>query len=43
MVAEDSEVGASERWTGMEPAQFADWMVVGSVSLVAGIMMEERF
>lgn len=29
-MAEDNEVGANVRWTGMEPAQFADWMVVGS-------------
>ena len=33
-MAEESEVGANERCTGMEPAQFADWMVVGSVLLV---------
>ena len=34
MVAEDNEVGASERWTGIEPAQLADWTVDGSALLM---------
>ena len=36
MVAEDNEVGASERWTGIEPAQLADWTVDGSALLMVG-------
>ena len=34
MVADDNEVGASERWTGIEPAQLADWTVDGSALLM---------
>ena len=39
MVADDNEVGASERWTGIEPAQLADWTVDGSALLMVDSMI----